>query len=88
MQIVYQLWEGSWEDGAVLRDRTQRVFARPEKVHRIQHDGRYFQIEAIHLCEPSPQRTPLIYRPALLRADANSPRPTPNACSSTGPRSR
>src|SRR5207248_1625696 len=62
MQIVYKLWEGSWEDGAVLRDRTQRVFARPEKVHRIRHDGRYFQIEAIHLCEPSPQRTPLIYQ--------------------------
>jgi alkanesulfonate monooxygenase len=38
------------------------VFARPEKVHRIRHDGRYFQIEAIHLCEPSPQRTPLIYQ--------------------------
>jgi alkanesulfonate monooxygenase SsuD/methylene tetrahydromethanopterin reductase-like flavin-dependent oxidoreductase (luciferase family) len=62
MQIVYKLWEGSWEDGAVLRDRTQRVFARPEKVHRIRHDGRYFQIEATHLCEPSPQRTPLIYQ--------------------------
>src|SRR5260370_31709237 len=62
MQIVYKLWEGSWEDAAVLRDRTQRVFARPEKVHRIRHDGRYFQIEAIHLCEPSPQRTPLIYQ--------------------------
>ena len=42
MQIVYKLWEGSWEDGAVLRDRTQRVFARPEKVHRIRHDGKYF----------------------------------------------
>src|SRR6266403_767583 len=26
MQIVYKLWEGSWEDGAVLRDRTERVF--------------------------------------------------------------
>ncbi len=62
MQIVYKLWEGSWEDGAVLRDRTQRVFARPEKVHRIRHDGKYFQIEALHLCEPSPRRTPLIYQ--------------------------
>ena len=62
MQIVYKLWEGSWEDGAVQRDRTQRVFARPENVHRIRHNGRYFQIEAIHLCEPSPQRTPLIYQ--------------------------
>jgi FMN-dependent oxidoreductase (nitrilotriacetate monooxygenase family) len=62
MEIVYKLWEGSWEDGAILRDRTQRVFARPDKVHRIRHDGRYFQIEAIHLCEPSPQRTPLLYQ--------------------------
>jgi alkanesulfonate monooxygenase SsuD/methylene tetrahydromethanopterin reductase-like flavin-dependent oxidoreductase (luciferase family) len=46
MQIVYKLWEGSWEDEAVLRDRARRVFARPEKVHRIQHDGRHFQIDA------------------------------------------
>jgi alkanesulfonate monooxygenase SsuD/methylene tetrahydromethanopterin reductase-like flavin-dependent oxidoreductase (luciferase family) len=62
MQIVYKLWEGSWEDGAVPRDRTQHVFARPENVHRIRHDVRYFQIEGIQLCEPSPQRTPLIYQ--------------------------
>jgi alkanesulfonate monooxygenase len=62
MQIVYKLWEGSWEDGAVLRDHGHRVFARPDKVHRIRHDGTYFQIEAMHLCEPSPQRTPLLYQ--------------------------
>ena len=24
MQVAYQLWEGSWEDGAVLRDREPR----------------------------------------------------------------
>jgi alkanesulfonate monooxygenase len=62
MQVVYKLWEGSWEDEAVLRDRARRMFARPEKVHRIRHDGAYFRIEAIHLCEPSPQRTPLLYQ--------------------------
>jgi FMN-dependent oxidoreductase (nitrilotriacetate monooxygenase family) len=62
MQIVYRLWEGSWEDEAVLRDRAGRIFARPDKVHRIRHDGRYFQLEAVHLCEPSPQRTPLLYQ--------------------------
>jgi hypothetical protein len=53
-------------------------------VHRIRHDGRYFQIDAIHLCEPSPQRTPLI-RPARLRATANSQRPTPDPYSQRGP---
>jgi FMN-dependent oxidoreductase (nitrilotriacetate monooxygenase family) len=62
MQIVYKLWEGSWEDGAVLRDRAGRRFARPQQVHRIHHDGPYFRLEAVHLCEPSPQRTPLIYQ--------------------------
>jgi FMN-dependent oxidoreductase (nitrilotriacetate monooxygenase family) len=62
MQIVYKFWEGSWEDGAVLRDRGRGMFARPDKVHRIAHDGTYFRVEALHLCEPSPQRTPLLYQ--------------------------
>src|SRR4029077_13357716 len=44
------------------RDHGHRVFARPGKVHRIRHDDTYFRIEAIHLCEPSPQRTPLLYQ--------------------------
>ena len=62
MQAVYKLWEGSWEDGAVLRDRAGRRFADPDKVHRVRHEGRYFKMDAIHLSEPSPQRTPLLYQ--------------------------
>jgi FMN-dependent oxidoreductase (nitrilotriacetate monooxygenase family) len=62
MEIVYKLWEGSWEDGAVVRDRSRGIFARPEKVHKVRHDGTFFRLEAIHLCEPSPQRTPVLYQ--------------------------
>ncbi|MBN8908107.1 MAG: LLM class flavin-dependent oxidoreductase, partial [Rhodospirillales bacterium] len=62
MQAVYKLWEGSWEDGAVLRDRAGRRFADAGKIHRIKHAGKYFQMEAIHLCEPSPQSTPVLYQ--------------------------
>lgn len=62
LDMTYQLWEGSWEDGAVLRDKAGRRFTDPAKVHRVQHDGTYFQMDAIHLCEPSPQRTPLLYQ--------------------------
>ncbi|HEX3537179.1 MAG TPA: LLM class flavin-dependent oxidoreductase [Stellaceae bacterium] len=62
MEVVYRLWEGSWEDGAVLRDRARHVFADPEKIHRVKFDGRYYRIDAIHLCEPSPQRTPVLYQ--------------------------
>ena len=62
MEVVYKLWEGSWEDFAVVRDRASGVFARPEFVHRVRHDGPHHQLDAIHLAEPSPQRTPVLYQ--------------------------
>jgi FMN-dependent oxidoreductase (nitrilotriacetate monooxygenase family) len=62
MQVVYKLWEQSWEDTAVLRDKQRWIFADPERVHAIHHDGEYFRLHATHLCEPSPQRTPLLYQ--------------------------
>ena len=31
MQVCYKLWEGSWEDDAVLRDRSRRIFTDPRK---------------------------------------------------------
>ncbi len=60
--IQYSLWEGSWEDDAARRDRDAGVFADPAKVHSIVHDGVYFHVDAVHLCEPSPQRTPVLYQ--------------------------
>ncbi len=62
MQVVYQLWEGSWEDAAVLRDRAGRIYADPARIHRVKHDGRHYKVDAIHLSEPSPQRTPVLYQ--------------------------
>ncbi|MEW6639532.1 MAG: LLM class flavin-dependent oxidoreductase [Pseudomonadota bacterium] len=62
MEVVYKLWEGSWQDDAVLRDRTRGVFADPAKVHRVHHDGPNYRLDAIHLSEPSPQRTPVLYQ--------------------------
>ena len=62
MEVVYKLWEGSWEDDAVLYDKKAGVFADPAKVHKINHEGEYFSLSAIHLCEPSPQRSPVIFQ--------------------------
>ena len=62
MAVVYKLWEGSWEDRAVLRDRVRREFADPRYVHRVRHDSEHHRLDAIHLSEPSPQRTPVIYQ--------------------------
>lgn len=62
MSVVYKLWEASWEDDAIIQDAERGVFADPSKIHTITHDGPYFQLEAMHLCEPSPQRTPVLYQ--------------------------
>jgi len=62
MQVVYKLWEGSWDDDAVVRDRKSGVFTQPGKVRKIEHKGEHYTVNAIHLCEPSPQRTPVLYQ--------------------------
>jgi alkanesulfonate monooxygenase SsuD/methylene tetrahydromethanopterin reductase-like flavin-dependent oxidoreductase (luciferase family) len=62
MSVVYQLWEASWEDGAVRRDKKNRIFADPAKIHRVRHHGPRYQVDAIHLSEPSLQRTPVLYQ--------------------------
>ncbi len=62
MQLVYKLWEGSWEDGAVLRDRSAGIYADARRVHLVHHHGPQYKVDAMHLSEPSPQRTPVLYQ--------------------------
>lgn len=62
LEVLYKLWEGSWEDDAVVRDVGRGVFTDPEKVHHIGHEGTHFSVPGVHLSEPSPQRTPVIYQ--------------------------
>ncbi len=60
LEVVYKLWEGSWEEDAIVRDTAHNVYIEPAKVHAINHQGKYFAVEGPHMCEPSPQRTPLL----------------------------
>ncbi len=62
MEVVYRLWEISWEDGAVVADRGRGVFVDPHKVRRIAHAGKYFTVPDFALSEPSIQRTPALYQ--------------------------
>lgn len=62
LEVLYKLWEGSWEQDAVLNDPQQRVYAQPAKVHKVEHHGEFYQVEGYHLCEPSPQRTPVLFQ--------------------------
>lgn len=62
LEVLYKLWEGSWEDDAVVRDKERGVFTDPNKVHHIGHEGTHFSVPGIHLSEPSTQRTPVIFQ--------------------------
>lgn len=62
LDVCYKLWEASWEDNAVIRDVRNQTYTDPAKVHEINHTGKYFAVAGPHLCEPSLQRTPVIYQ--------------------------
>ncbi|EPZ41820.1 LLM class flavin-dependent oxidoreductase [Alicyclobacillus acidoterrestris] len=62
LEVCYKLWESSWEDDAVIRDKASGMYTNPRKVHDIEHRGKYSSVPGIHLCEPSPQRTPVLYQ--------------------------
>lgn len=62
LQVLYKLWEKSWDDDAVVRNRASGVFVEPARVHPIRHAGEHFQVPGIHLSEPSPQRTPVLFQ--------------------------
>ncbi|WP_028934619.1 LLM class flavin-dependent oxidoreductase [Pseudonocardia spinosispora] len=60
LEVCYKLWEGSWQDDAVVRDGHR--YADPARVHDIGHRGRYFTVPGLALCEASPQRTPVLFQ--------------------------
>ncbi|MBO1222366.1 LLM class flavin-dependent oxidoreductase [Staphylococcus nepalensis] len=62
LQVVYKLWEDSWEDGSVVNDKESDIYADANKVHKINHEGKFFSVPGPHLVEPSPQRTPVLFQ--------------------------
>ena len=62
LEVAYKLWERSWDDDAVVADAETGVYAHPDRVHPIEHEGEFFRVPGIHLSEPSPQRTPFLFQ--------------------------
>ena len=60
VDVVYKLWEGSWDEGAVIADPSRGVYTDPSKIHDIHHKGERYCVEGFNLMEPSPQRTPVL----------------------------
>ncbi|MDR3399027.1 MAG: LLM class flavin-dependent oxidoreductase [Pandoraea sp.] len=62
LELAYKLWEGSWDDGAVVADKARRIHTLPDKVRPVVHDGPFYRANAIHMSAPSPQRTPVLFQ--------------------------
>ena len=68
VDVTYKLWEGSWEEDALLQDPQTGIHADYDKVHRINHEGPRYRVEGPHLVSPSPQRTPLLFQAGASEA--------------------
>jgi long-chain alkane monooxygenase len=59
MEVCYRLWD-SWEEGAIVQDVNGDMFADPEKVHAINHEGEHFSCSGPLNIHRSPQGKPVI----------------------------
>lgn len=65
LDATTRLWD-SWDDDALILDRAAGVFADPEKVHELHHDGSWFQVRGPLTVPRCPQG-----RPVLLQAGSS-----------------
>jgi FMN-dependent oxidoreductase (nitrilotriacetate monooxygenase family) len=59
VEIAFKLWD-SWEDDAIIADRASGVFADRDKVHTIDHQGKYFSVRGPLNIPRSPQGRPVL----------------------------
>ena len=62
LDVLYKLWEGSWDDDAVVADRENKIYTDPSKVRYINHVGERHRVSGPHIVHPSRQRTPVIFQ--------------------------
>ena len=67
VDVVRGLWD-CWEDGAVVADRATGQYIEPAKVHRLDHQGRYFTVAGPLNTSRCPQG-----RPVIIQAGASEP---------------
>lgn len=60
LQVVYELLLSSWRDDAVVLDTKRKMYSDPERIRRIDFEGKYFKLPGPNITEPTPQRLPVI----------------------------
>ena len=59
MEIVLSCWDG-WDDDALVVDKQSGLFAHPDKVHRLEYDGKFLNSHGTFTVPRSPQGHPLV----------------------------
>jgi len=59
MEIVLGHWD-AWEDDAIVQDKASGLFAKPEKVHRLDYRGRYLKSRGPFTVPRSAQGHPVL----------------------------
>jgi FMN-dependent oxidoreductase (nitrilotriacetate monooxygenase family) len=59
VEVVTGLWD-SWADDAVVDDRAGAVYARPDRIRSIDHDGKYYSVAGPLNLPRSPQGRPVL----------------------------
>lgn len=62
VDLTLKLWEGCWGEGGLVVDREAGVYADPDRVREIVHDGPHFSSRGILTVPPGPQRTPMLFQ--------------------------
>ncbi|MER8840938.1 LLM class flavin-dependent oxidoreductase [Mesorhizobium sp. M0913] len=58
VDVVTKLWD-SWEDDALVADRQSGIFADTDKIHPINHIGKYYRVKGPLTLPRSPQGRPV-----------------------------
>ncbi|MET1045839.1 MAG: LLM class flavin-dependent oxidoreductase [Hyphomicrobium sp.] len=61
VDIVTALWD-SWEEDALVGDKASGLFADRNRVHAVNHDGRFFAVRGPSTLPRSPQGRPILFQ--------------------------
>ena len=67
LDIAKGLWD-SWDDDAFVRDREASRFFDRDKLHTLNHKGRFFQVEGPLNIQRSPQGQPVLFQAGASEA--------------------
>ncbi|WP_333629861.1 LLM class flavin-dependent oxidoreductase [Agrobacterium cavarae] len=67
VDVVRGLWD-SWDDDAFIKDKQSGIYADPNKVHMLDHQGKYYSVKGPLNIPRSPQGHPI-----LIQAGSSGP---------------